>query len=106
MKLSALAKKPQLEKIIIDNEEIVEKYGEAPEFYIYDRYEMDVYMRLMNTEENDFLKMSQVCKELVMDETGKTMLEKDDILPGDISIKVVETVIQHLGNAVNQTLVA
>ena len=106
MKLSALAKKPQLEKITIDDEAIVEKYGESPEFYIYDRYEMDVYMRLMNTEENDFHRMSQVCKELIMNEDGTPMLEKDDILPGDISIKVVETVIQHLGNAVNQTLAA
>jgi hypothetical protein len=106
MKLSALAKKPQLQKITIDDEGIVEKYGDAPEFYIYDRYEMDIYMRLMNTEENDFHKMSKVCKELVMDEKGNAMLEKDDILPGDISVKVVETVIQHLGNAVNQTLAA
>lgn len=106
MKLSALAKKPQLQKITIEDEAIVEKYGEAPEFHIYDRYEMDVYMRLMNTEENDFSKMSQVCKELVMNQDGTPMLETDDILPGDISIKVVETVIQHLGNAVTQTLAA
>lgn len=104
MKLSALAKKPQLVEIKIDDEAIVEKYGEALEFHIYDRYEVDVYMRLVNLDEKDFVAMSKICKELVMDEDGNRMLTDDSILPSDISIKLVEIVIKHLGNAVSQTL--
>lgn len=106
MKLSALAKKPQLTKIEISDEATVEKYGEALEFHIYDRYEMEVYMKLMNLDEKDFSTMTKICKELILDENGKQMLDKDDILPGDVSIKIVEKVINHLGNAVSQTSAA
>ena len=37
MKLSELAKKPQLQKITITDEALVEKYGDELEFFIYDR---------------------------------------------------------------------
>lgn len=102
MKLSALAKKPQLEKVTLDDEKIVEKYGEELEFFVYDRYDMDVYMELMNTEENDFASMSKTAKNLVFNEDGTPMLKDGDILPSDVTIRLVETVVSHLGNSVNQ----
>jgi hypothetical protein len=43
MKLAELAKKPQLIKIELDDKVIVERYGEAVEFWIYDRYDMETY---------------------------------------------------------------
>jgi len=38
MKLKELAIKPQLTKIIIDSDALVEKYGETIEFFVLDRF--------------------------------------------------------------------
>lgn len=103
MKLGALAKKPQLIKIEIEDEKIVEKYGEAIEFYIYDRYEMEVYMKLLNADDRDIIGLSNVIKQMVMDENGNSVIADGEIIPSDILLKVVEEVVKNLGNSLTQT---
>jgi len=48
MRLKELATKPQLTKITIDSAELVEKYGDALTFYMYDRQSLDVFSKLAN----------------------------------------------------------
>lgn len=103
MKLSQLASKPQLIKITIDEETLVEKYGEVVEFWIYDRYDMDVYMQLLNTEESDIKKLTDVIKDMLFDEDGKKIITDGEVLPADILIKVIEKTVSHLGNGMTQT---
>jgi|OM-RGC.v1.029985576 hypothetical protein len=103
MKLSQLASKPQLIKITIDEEAIVEKYGEAVEFWIYDRYDMDVYMQLLNTEESDIKKLTDVVKDMLFDEDANKIITDGEVLPADILIKVIEKTVSHLGNGMTQT---
>lgn len=104
MKLKTLAKKPQLVKVELDAENLVAKYGEPIEFWIYDRYEMDTYLKLMNSDEKDFTRLSSVIKSMVMDEDGSPVFEDGEIIPPDVLTKMVEEVISHLGNSVAQTL--
>lgn len=103
MKLSQLAAKPQLIQMSIDDEAMVEKYGEAVDFWMYDRYDMDVYLNLLNTEEKDVKKLTDIVKDLLLDENGKQLLEQGEILPTDILMKVVEKVVGQLGNSAAQT---
>lgn len=103
MKLSQLASKPQLIKITIDEDAIVEKYGEAVEFWIYDRYDMDVYMQLLNTEESDIKKLTDVVKDMLFDEDANKIITEGEVLPADILIKVIEKTVSHLGNGMTQT---
>lgn len=104
MKLSTLAKKPQLVKVELDDEAIVARYGEPIEFYMYDRYEMDAYLKLMNSEENDFVHLSSVIKSMVMEEDGSPIFGDGELIPPDVLTKMVEVVINRLGNSVTQTL--
>ena len=107
MKLEALASKPQLIKITIDDTEIVEKYGDAIEFYIYDRQNMETFMKLASVEgENHFSQLTQVVKELVLDAKGNQVLADGNTLPIDIMVKVVEAVVERLGNSMTQTSVS
>ena len=96
MKLKELAIKPQLTKISIDNPEIVEKYGEAVEFYVLDRLPLDQYTRLASTKTEDFSGMIDLVKELILDEDGNQVMDEDHVLPTDLlnqaMVKVVETV--------------
>lgn len=103
MKLKTLAKKPELVKIVINDEAVVAKYGEPVEFWMYDRYEMETYMRLMNVEEKDFATMSNVVKGMIYDEDGSKIVSNGEILPSDILVKIVEAAIKQLGNSLTQT---
>jgi hypothetical protein len=106
MKLETLASKPQLMKITIDDKNLVEKYGDAIEFHIYDRQDMDTFMKLASVEgTNQFSEISKVVQTLVLDAKGNPVLADGNTLPLDIMIKVVEAVIERLGNSMTQTSV-
>jgi len=103
MKLSQLASKPQLIKITIDDESIVEKYNEAVEFWMHDRHSMDTFMKLANVKEDNITSISQIMKEIVLDEKGNKILDDGEILPSDIMMKVITQVVERLGNLNGQT---
>ena len=96
MKLTELAVKPQLTKITIDSEELVEKYGEPVDFYVLDRLPLDKYTKLASVKTEDFSSMIDLVKELILDEDGKPVMDDDHVLPTDIlneaMVKVVDVV--------------
>ena len=96
MKLSELATKPQLTKITIDSEEVVEKYGETIDFYVLDRLPLEKYTKLASVKTEDFSSMIDLVKELVLDEDGKPVMDEEHVLPTDLlneaMVKVVEVV--------------
>lgn len=107
MKLQALAVKPKLTKLLIDDEATVEKYGEAIEFYIYDRYSMEFYMELSSLDtEKEVDKMRAIAYDVMLDEEGNRIMQDGVELPMDIQIKAVEKTFVALGNAVTQTSLA
>jgi hypothetical protein len=106
MKLKELAAKPQLIQITIDDPAIVERYGEAVEFYVYDRQPMDTYMRLSQAESGTVDEIANTILPLVLDETGKPAIDPSEQLPLDIVIKVIESVASTMGNLASQTTAA
>jgi hypothetical protein len=51
MKLAELAKKPQLIKVTITDEDIVTEFGEALEFWTWDRQPMDTFLKLASVDQ-------------------------------------------------------
>lgn len=104
MKLAELAKEPKLVSITIDDESIVNVYGEAVEFYVYDRVDMETFMALANLEGGqDMSKIVSVMKDLILDEKGNKIIANGKVLPNDIMIKAVEKTVEALGNFATQT---
>ena len=89
---------------MIDDEKIVEAYGEPLEFYIYDRHDMDTFMKLASLEGDSVGTIAELVSDMILDEDGKKIIVDGNILPVDIMMKIVEVVIQRLGNSVSQTL--
>ena len=96
MKLKELAIKPQLTKITIDSEALVEKYGETIDFFVLDRLPLDKYTKLASVKTDDFSSMIDLVKELVLDEDGNPVMDDEHVLPTDIlneaMVKVVDVV--------------
>ena len=103
MKLSQLAAKPQLKKIEITDEDIVQQYGEPIEFYIYDRQSMDIFMKLASLDEKNFSKVVEIVKDIILDEEGNKVLTDNELLPMAVMMRVVQKVIDALGNGQSQT---
>ena len=104
MKLNELAKEPQLTKITLDEPALVEKYGEAIEFWVYDRVDMSTFVKLANLEgQQDIADVVAAMKELILDEKGKPIISDKNILPNDVMIKAVEKTVVALGNFATPT---
>ena len=97
MKLSQLAGKPQLIEIIIDDADIVEEFGEAIEFWTWDRQPMDMFLRLAAVDATNYASILDAVKSLVLDEQGKPVLDGENSLPTKVMMRVITKVIEGLG---------
>jgi hypothetical protein len=99
MKLSQLAGKPKLIEVTIDDADIVEEFGEAIEFWTWDRQPMDVFLRLASVDASNYGSILDAVKTLVLDEEGKPILDGENSLPTKIMMRVITKVIEGLGKS-------
>ena len=97
MRLSQLTAKPQLVKVILSDEEINKEYGEAIEFYTWDRQPMDTFMKLANATQDSTGSVVEIVKTLILDEHGDQILSNDNMLPTNILMKAISKVTEMLG---------
>lgn len=97
LKLTQLASKPQLVKITIDDAELVEKYGDELEFWIYDRQNIDDFIKLATASQNDQSGMIKMVNGLVLDENGKPVVKDGEALPNDVMLAVISAVVNRMG---------
>ncbi len=97
MKLSELAVKPQLQKITITNETIVEKYGEELEFFIYDRQPLDIFTKMADISAENSAEYITVLKDIILDEKGQPVCKDDMVLPIDVLTEAIKLIGEHLG---------
>ena len=103
MKLSQLAAKPQLLPRLLDDEEIVARYGDKLEFYIWDRQSMDVFVKLATLDYKEFDKIAALVKDMILDENGQPVINNDLVLPTDIMMKAIQKVVTVLGELTSPT---
>lgn len=97
MDLKELSKQPKLIEIVIDDEKIVEKYGDSLTFYAYDRQPLDLYGKLSKMTDDDYEHMQDVFKELILDKEGNPVISEKEILPIDVTMAAVTKVGEVLG---------
>jgi ATP:corrinoid adenosyltransferase len=97
MELSKLASKPQLVKVVLDDEEVVEEFKESLEFYTWDRQPLETFMKLASAEQEDMASMFEVIKNLILDKDGKLILKDESMLPTKILMKAVNKITEQLG---------
>ena len=97
MKLSQLSAKPQLTKLVLDDEDTIKEFGEALEFWTWDRQPIDVFMKLANTSQANVTQMIDVVRTLLLDEDGKEIIKGDMMLPSAVLVKAISKVVDTLG---------
>jgi hypothetical protein len=97
MKLSQLASKPQLIKLVLDDKEIIQEHGESIEFWTWDRQPLDTFMKLANSDSKDAAQMIDIVRTLILDEGGKQIIQGEDIIPSNILIRAIAKIVETLG---------
>lgn len=97
MKMTELAAKPKLIKVTLDNPSLVETYGEAVEFWTWDRQPMDVFMTLAANNGRDVKQMVDTLRKLILDENGVPVLVEDVMLPMDVLVEAMNRITEMLG---------
>jgi hypothetical protein len=97
MKLAELASKPKLIKVELTSKEIVKEYGEALEFWTWDRQPMKQFVKLANIEGSNFDTIMDSVRDLVLDEDGNQIITEEVTLPTTVLMQVIGKVVETLG---------
>jgi hypothetical protein len=97
MKLTQLSKKPELVKVELTDDETIKEYGESLEFWVYDRTNMDVFVKMATMKNENFGDMVEIVNKMILDEDGSPIVKDGYLLPSNILTRVIGKVVETLG---------
>lgn len=98
MNIQQFAKKPELIKVSIEEDGIVETYGSPITFWIYDSIDINTYFDFFKSQaDSDGAKLNELMRKLILNEQGEVCIPEDHILPVDISIASLTAINERLG---------
>ena len=100
MDISKFAKRPTLTKIVIDDAEIVETYGEAIEFHMLDQMSISTYFefyRLQQEQNTD--KLNDLIRKIILKDDGTPALADDEMFPVDLTLGLLVKINEFLGKS-------
>ena len=103
MNISELKLKPKLIEITIDDNDVVEKYGEEITFYMYDYIDLPSYFAFFRAQsESDTGKLSELVKTIILNDKGDRAIPDEYEVPIDIFAAAVVKITDHLGKSVTK----
>lgn len=97
MKINQIASKPQLIKVVLDDEATIKELGEELEFWTWDRQPLDKFMKLASVKQDNPAEIIDVVRDLILDENGKVVISGEVMLPTQILIRCIQKVTEALG---------
>lgn len=99
MDIKNLATKPQLIRIELNDEDIIADYGDAIEFWVWDKQPLQKFVKFANVgdDKSSFGDILEVCSDLILDSEGNPVLVDGAVLPSKVLIKCVNKVVEQLG---------
>ena len=97
MQLDQLAQERKLIKLTIEDEGIVEKYGEALEFWVWDRQSLDTFAKMSVITEDNALQYTDLLTDMILNKEGEPVMRDNKILPVDVITEAIKLVGETLG---------
>lgn len=96
--LSAIASKPKLVSLLLDDKETVKEFGGPLEFYTWDRQPLDVFMQLASADQTNREQMIRLVMPLLLDEEGNRIIQGEVTLKNKHLIASISKIVELLGN--------
>jgi len=103
MDISKLAKKPQLVQLILDDKDVVERFGEPISFYIKDQMGIATYFDFyrLQQQEDDAL-LNELLRKFILKEDGTPALGEEEVLPVQLILAILMKINDFLGKSVTK----
>jgi len=103
MDISKLAKKPQLIELVVNDTDIVERFGEPITFYIKDQFGISDYFNFfkLQRQENDQL-LNDLLRKLILKKDGTPAIGDDEVLPVSVTLAILMEISEFLGKSVTK----
>ena len=103
MNITEFKVKPALVEVKLDDDSIVNTYGEEITFFMYDHITLPKYFEFFKAQsEGNTNKLLELMRDIILDNKGKPVMDKDHELPVDIFTACVVRVTEHLGKSVTK----
>ena len=103
MNIKDFASKPELVEIVIDDPDLVKKYGEPITFHTYNIVRMSTYFDFFAARSNnEFAQLDKMMKSMILDKKGNKVLADDEDLPIDIAAAVINKIGEILGKPLSK----
>jgi hypothetical protein len=104
MDISKFAKKPTLTKIVMDDQEVIEQYGETIEFHMLDQMSISTYFEFYRLQqEQDSDKLNDLLRKIVLKDDGTPALTEEEIFPVDLTLGLLVKINEFLGKSKAKT---
>jgi len=97
MKINQLAAKPQLIKITLDDQEVIDATGESVDFWTWDRQPLDKFMKLASVKADNPGELIDLVRTLILDEEGKEVITAETMIPTGVLVKAIGKIVETLG---------
>lgn len=100
MNIQQFAKKPELIKIVIDQQELIDAYGSEINFWIFDSIDINTYFDFFKSQtDSDGEKLNDLMRKLIRNEQGEICIPEGHILPVDLAIASLTAINETLGKS-------
>ncbi len=100
MDIGKLAAKPALIEIKLDEQDIVENYGEAVTFWMKDHLDLTTYFDFYKfQQESTSEQLMATLRKIILNAEGANAIQDDEILPVDITLAVLVKINDQLGKS-------
>lgn len=99
MKLKQLASKPQLVRVVLNDEDTIKEYGDEIEFWVWDKQPLAKFIKFANVtaDSESFPELVEFCSQLILDEAGEPVIGEGEVLPAAIMVRCINRVVEQLG---------
>lgn len=97
IKINQIASKPQLIKMVLNDDDTVKSLGDELEFYTWDRQPLDRFMKIAKVQQDNPEEIIGIVKDLILDEQGNVVIKEDVMLPTPILVRVIQKIVETLG---------
>ena len=100
MDISKLAARPELIEIKLDEQDIIDTYGEEITFWMRDHLDLSTYFDFYKFQkESSSEQLMITLRKIILNSEGQPAIADDCILPVDITLAVMSKISDNLGKS-------